>query len=77
MRLIDNWKKVSLRAWSIRIPLGGAAIIGLLEGLQMLIPALSDDIPRGTYALICIAVGIATPVARVIDQDLTGKDPDA
>lgn len=60
MTLIDNWRRVMLRAWSVRLMLA-AMIIEIANTL----PALGDRVPDGLSVLLVLGAA----VARVIRQE--------
>lgn len=64
--LIDNWRQVLKRAWSVRLIL----LAGLLSGLEVALPLLGGiyPIPTGIFAaLTFLSVGGAF-VARLVAQ---------
>lgn len=64
MTLLTEWKRIVRKAWSIRF----MALAGLLTGLEVVLPFISDAIPRGVFAgMSFIAVGGGF-VARLIAQ---------
>jgi hypothetical protein len=66
MRLIDNWRVVMSRAWSIRLIL----LAALLSGLEVALPILDGffQFPRGWFAAGSGLVTMAALVARIIAQ---------
>lgn len=66
MRLIDNWREVLRRAWSIRLIL----LAALLSGLEVMLPILDGFInfPRGWFAAASGFITMAALIARVIAQ---------
>lgn len=70
MKLIDNWREVLRKAWSVRFIVGAA----LLSGLEVALPIIQDQlteanvIPRGSMALLAALVSAAALVARVKAQ---------
>lgn len=69
MKLIDDWKSIVRKAWSIRL----LVIAGLLSGLevicQVLEPSLAADLPNGVFASLSGLVTAAALVARVLAQN--------
>ena len=63
------------RLWSVRISLLGAAFTGLWAAL----PAFQNTINPIHFALLCVAVSIATVVLRLLDQPSVPRtgDPNA
>jgi hypothetical protein len=74
MHLIANWRRVLMRAWSIRWML----VAGLFTGLEVALPLIDGlyPIPQGMFASMTgVAVGAAF-VSRLLAQNI--KDtPDA
>lgn len=64
MTLIDNWKAVAVKAWSMRF----IALSVILSALEVALPYVSDLFPRGTFALLAAAVSVSAAVARLIAQ---------
>ncbi|ADH87370.1 conserved hypothetical protein [Ancylobacter novellus DSM 506] len=69
MRLIPNWRKVLLRAWSVRLGL----IAGLFEGLNVVLQITVDRLPDVSLGLRLAAGGCAclALVSRFIAQPKT------
>ncbi len=65
MKLIDDWRRVLRRAWSIRLTLLSAA----LGGVELALPLFSDALPRGAFAALSVAVAVAAAGARLVAQD--------
>ena len=66
--LIDGWRTEWKRLWSLRVPIIGAVIMAVLEGLQLVWPALAEDLPHGMYVAVGIGICVAMIPARMIDQ---------
>lgn len=62
--LIEDWRRVLRRAWSIRLVLLGAA----LSGVEVFLPLFSDAVPRSLFALLSIAACVGGAVARLVAQ---------
>ena len=62
--LIDDWRKVALRYWSVRI----ALFWGCVSGLLTVWPAFADAIPLWAYAAGSVAMTGAIAIARVTKQ---------
>lgn len=69
MQLIDDWRFVLRRAWSIRLII----LAGTLTGLEVALPLFSDAVPRGVFAALSALASIAALWARLVAQ----KNPDA
>ncbi len=64
MQLIDNWKAVAKRAWSMRL----IALSAILSAAEVALPYLDDRFERGTFAVLALVVSFAAGVARVVAQ---------
>lgn len=64
MQLIDDWRAVARKAWSIRLVLLAAA----LGGVELALPLFSDAMPRAVFGLASILVSIGAAVARLVAQ---------
>ena len=60
MHLIDDWRKILNKAWSMRF----ATITAVLALAEQVIPQLNGVVPPMAYAVLSIAV----VVARMIPQ---------
>lgn len=72
-RLIDNWKTVLKRAWSVRL----AAVAGVLSGAEAMLNTIADRIPElpaggspsgGWLPILAAVCGFGALVARIVDQ---------
>lgn len=66
MRLIDDWRRVLARAWSIRLLI----VAGILSGVEIALPIIDGwiTIPRGLFASLSFVVVAAAFVARISAQ---------
>lgn len=71
MTLVPNWRAVLRRAWSFRLMVAA----GLLSGAEMVLPLVSDSIPRGPLVALSLAVTVAATVARFVAQRNVSGDP--
>ncbi len=62
--LLDNWRCVLRRAWSIRFSLLAAAF----TAAEVVVPIFSDVLPRGLFVLLAFAASIGATVARIVAQ---------
>jgi len=68
-KLLENYKKILKRSWSVR----WAVAAGIFSGAEVILPLFVDVIPRSIFAIIsfvCVACAIW---ARLLIQP---KDPD-
>lgn len=73
MRLVDNWRAVFTRAWSVRLML----LAGLLAGVEAALPFLGELLPLspGILAAINLVVVMLALVARLVAQSNIGEKP--
>jgi hypothetical protein len=64
MNLIDDWKAVATKAWSMRL----ALIATILSALEVAIPYMDWMFSRGTFAALAGIVSLAAGIARLVDQ---------
>jgi hypothetical protein len=64
MKLLTNWKDVISKAWSMRLMI----IAAILSGVEVVLPFLSESIPRGTFAVLSGVTVAAAFVARLVAQ---------
>ena len=64
MQLVDDWKIILRKAWSLRLALL-AAVLGALE---MVLPMFSDVVPRNVFLALSTVTTVAAAVARLVAQ---------
>lgn len=66
MRLVDNWRRVLSRAWSIWC----IAFIALLQGLDVALPVVGYalPIPEGWLPWVTLTVAILAALFRILQQ---------
>lgn len=62
--VIDNWRDILARAWSIRLAVFWAAIAGLAAAW----PAFMDTVPPRLFAVVSVIFSVALVVARLTKQ---------
>ena len=62
--LLDDWRRVLRRAWSIRFSLLAAAF----TAAEVVVPLFGDVLPRGPFVLLAFAASIGATVARIVAQ---------
>lgn len=71
MKLIDDWKTIIKKAWSVRL----LVLAGLLSGAevvcQIIEPTIGATMPKGVFASLSGLVTAAALVARVLAQNET------
>lgn len=70
MKLINDWKRVLRKAWSIRLML----LASLLSGCEVILPLFSDAIPRNIFAALSMLTVAGAMIARVVAQKDTLDD---
>ena len=64
MILVQNWKTIVRKAWSVRLII----LAGLLSGVEAAMPFIDDQMPRGVFAVASLLVTGAAFVARILAQ---------
>lgn len=64
MKLIDNWRDVLRRAWSMRL----MVLAALLSGAEIVLPLFSEALPRGLFAVLSFLTVAGAFVARLVAQ---------
>lgn len=66
MKLVSDWKRVLACAWSIRLLL----LAGILSGVEVALPLISDalPIPTGAFAALSLFITAGAFVARIVSQ---------
>jgi TRAP-type C4-dicarboxylate transport system permease small subunit len=64
MKLLDNWRVVARRAWSVRL----GVIAAVLSGAEIVLPFFSDTVPRQLFALLSFVTVVAAVFARLVAQ---------
>lgn len=64
MTLLEDWKEILQKAWSIRF----IVLAGVLSGIEVILPFFADAIPRGVFAILSFAAVSAAFVSRIVAQ---------
>lgn len=64
MQLIEDWKDVLLRAWSVKWIVGAV----ILSGIEVVLPFFTDVIPTGIFAALSGVVASTALLARILAQ---------
>ena len=70
MKILNDWKLILQKAWSIRFML----VAGLLSGIEVVLPLFIDTFPRGVFAVLSILFTGAAFVARIMAQKVFRND---
>ena len=62
--LLDDWRKIARRAWSIRFSLLAAAF----TAAEVVVPLFGDVLPRGAFVLLAFAASVGAAIARLVAQ---------
>lgn len=68
MNLIDNWREILRRAWSVRFLILAGLLSGLEVALQLAQPLIDPLVPRGMFSALAGLSTAAALVARVLAQ---------
>ncbi len=66
--LLDDWRRVLRRAWSIRFSLLAAAFTAAEVVVPLFGDVLLDVMPRGAFVLLAFVASIGATVARIVAQ---------
>lgn len=64
MKLVDDWRNILRRAWSVRL----WALAAVFEAAGMVLPLFSDTLPRVTFSALALITAAGGIWARLIDQ---------
>ena len=64
MMLIEDWKKVLLKAWSVKFNI----LTILLGAAEAILPMLESSVPRGVFAMLSAVAAGASLTARILSQ---------
>lgn len=64
MKLIDNWRDVLRKAWSMRLMF----LAAILSGVEVVLPFISEALPRGLFAVLSFLTVAGAFVARLVAQ---------
>ena len=64
MTLIENWRSIFKKAWSMRLALLSATFSALEVGL----PYFTDFIPPNTMAILATLAAAGAAIARIVAQ---------
>lgn len=64
MRLLDDWRDIIKRAWSIRL----IAFAGLLSGCELILPHMIDTMPKRVFLVLSFIVTVLAFIARLMVQ---------
>jgi hypothetical protein len=74
MQLIEDWKAVLQKAWSVKFNV----LAALLGGAEVAVAIIEPEgVPRGAFAALAAFVSMAATVARILAQQELAKAPDA
>ena len=70
--LLDDWRRVLRRAWSIRFSLLAACF----TAVEVVLPFMGDFLPRGLFVLLAFGASLGATVARLVAQPkMHGVEP--
>ncbi len=62
--LLDDWRKVARRAWSIRLSI----VAAIFTTAEVVVPLFGDVLPRGVFVLLAFGASIGAAIARLVAQ---------
>lgn len=73
MTLVNDWKLILAKAWSVRFNILAALFIAAETIMPMIQP---DTVPRGVFASIAFILNVGGPIVRVLAQkEITSEAP--
>ena len=63
-RLLDDWRKIARRAWSIRFSL----LAALFTATEVVVPMLGEQLPRGLFVLLAFVASVGATLTRLMVQ---------
>jgi hypothetical protein len=70
MYLIDDWRRIAKKAWSVRLML----LAAVLSGAEIVLPLFPDIFPRNVFAVLSFIVVVASMLARFVAQPRMHRD---
>lgn len=64
MTIIDDWKRIAARAWSIRL----ALLSAMLSGIETALPYIAPMKQSGWFAAMSGLVALAAAASRIVAQ---------
>lgn len=64
MKLVENWRDLLKKAWSLRLMF----LAAVLSGVEIVLPLFHEAIPRGLFAVLSFLTVAAAFVARLVAQ---------
>ena len=64
MHLLDNWRDLLRKAWSVRLAILSAG----LSAMEFALPFVAPEQPSGLFAGAAVLVSLAAAAARVVAQ---------
>jgi hypothetical protein len=62
--LLDDWRKIARRAWSIRLSI----VAAIFTAAEVVVPLFGDVLPRGAFVLLAFAASGGAAIARLVAQ---------
>ena len=62
--LLDDWRRVARRAWSIRLSI----VAAIFTAAEVGVPLFGDVLPRGVFVLLAFSASIGAAIARLVAQ---------
>jgi len=62
--LLEDWRKIARRAWSIRLSI----VAAVFTAAEVVVPLFGDALPRGVFVLLAFIASIGAAVARLVAQ---------
>lgn len=70
MKMLDNWKLLVRKAWSLRL----LALAAVLSGLEAIAPFAAPWLGQRTFAVLMFSIVAAAFIARLLAQKETTNE---
>ena len=64
LSLLDDWRRVARRAWSIRL----SVVAAIFTAAEVVVALFGDVLPRGVFVLLAFSASIGAAIARLVAQ---------
>lgn len=68
MKLIAEWRRILIKAWSVRLII----LAAILSGIEVVLPMFEASFPKGIFAAASGFVSAGALLARVVAQPKAG-----
>jgi len=62
--LLDDWRRIARRAWSIRLSI----VAAVFTAAEVVVPLFGGMLPHGAFVLLAFSASIGAAIARLVAQ---------